>query len=130
MGVDVFFVISGYLITTIIAEALDSERFSLIEFYARRSRRIVPSLTVVVLLTLPAAWLIMLPESFKQFAESVAAVGLFSSNFLFWMKSGYFDTGAELKPLLHTWSLAVEEQYYVFFPVMMYELLPVSWTRS
>ncbi len=122
VGVDVFFVISGFLITTIIAEALDDGRFSFLDFYARRARRILPALTVVVLATLPAAWLIMLPEAFKQFAESVAAVGGFSSNVLFWMKSGYFDTAAELKPLLHTWSLAVEEQYYVLFPAFMLAL--------
>jgi peptidoglycan/LPS O-acetylase OafA/YrhL len=122
VGVDVFFVISGFLITTIIAEALDDGRFSFLDFYARRARRILPALTVVVLATLPAAWLIMLPEGFKQFAKSVAAVGGFSSNVLFWMKSGYFDTAAELKPLLHTWSLAVEEQYYVLFPALMLAL--------
>jgi peptidoglycan/LPS O-acetylase OafA/YrhL len=122
IGVDVFFVISGFLITTIIAEALDARRFSFLDFYARRARRILPALTVVVLATLPAAWLIMLPEGFKQFAESVAAVGAFSSNVLFWKKSGYFDTAAELKPLLHTWSLAVEEQYYMLFPAFMLAL--------
>jgi peptidoglycan/LPS O-acetylase OafA/YrhL len=119
IGVDVFFVISGFLITTIIIEALEREKFSFFEFYSRRVRRILPVLVFVVLVTISAAWLIMLPEDFKQFAESVGAVGAFSSNLLFWWKSGYFAASTENKPLLHTWSLAVEEQYYIVFPLLL-----------
>jgi peptidoglycan/LPS O-acetylase OafA/YrhL len=119
VGVDVFFVISGFLITSIIVDALEQDRFSFLEFYSRRARRILPALVLVVLVAIPAAWMIMLPEDFKQFAESVGAVGAFASNLLFWMKSGYFAAGAENNPLLHTWSLAVEEQFYIAFPLLM-----------
>jgi peptidoglycan/LPS O-acetylase OafA/YrhL len=126
VGVDVFFVISGYLITTIILSQINEGRFSLMTFYARRARRILPALFLVVLCTLPFAWLWMLPTEFKDFSQSIAAVSLFSSNFLFWMESGYFAAAAEQKPLLHTWSLAVEEQYYILFPLLLIAL----WRRS
>lgn len=119
VGVDVFFVISGYLITTIIADELAENRFSLLNFYERRARRILPALFFVVLCCLPVAWLLMLPADLKDFAQSLVGVATFSSNILFWRESGYFDTTTELKPLLHTWSLAVEEQYYVFFPLLL-----------
>lgn len=119
VGVDVFFVISGYLITTIILGQIVEGRFSLLDFYNRRSRRIMPALFLVMGCTIPAAFLLMLPSQFQDFAQSVAAVGIFSSNILFWLESGYFAAAAELKPLLHTWSLAVEEQYYVLFPLLL-----------
>ena len=122
VGVDVFFVISGYLITTIIINEMDEERFKLTTFYERRARRILPALVFVVLCSVPAAWLLLLPDDFKDFAQSIAAVATFSSNILFWLESGYFDTAAELKPLLHTWSLAVEEQFYIFFPLILMAL--------
>src|SRR6185312_1937544 len=123
VGVDVFFVISGYLITTIILAELEQGRFSIINFYERRARRILPALFLVMFVCLPFAWLWLLPEDMKSFSQSLVAVSVFASNVLFWKKSGYFDTAAELKPLLHTWSLAVEEQYYVFFPIF----LVLSW---
>lgn len=119
IGVDVFFVISGYLITSIIIDELGTGNFSLLKFYERRARRIMPALLFVVTICLPVAWLVMLPMEFKEFAQSIVAVSTFSSNILFWLQTGYFDTSAELKPLLHTWSLAVEEQYYIFFPVLV-----------
>ena len=119
IGVDVFFVISGYLITSIIVAELKSGTFTLANFYERRARRILPALTVVVLACLPIAWFWLLPSSMKEFSESVIAVFTFLSNILFWRTSGYFDTETELKPLLHTWSLAVEEQYYLFFPIFL-----------
>lgn len=119
VGVDVFFVISGYLITTLIIEDLENNRFSLAGFYERRIRRIFPALFLVVLLCIPAAWLLMLPEQFRDFSQSVVSVIFFASNILFWRESGYFDGPSEEKPLLHTWSLAVEEQYYVFFPLLL-----------
>lgn len=123
VGVDVFFVISGYLITTIILTELEQGRFSIINFYERRARRILPALFLVMFVCLPFAWLWLLPDDMKSFSQSLVAVSVFASNVLFWKKSGYFDTAAELKPLLHTWSLAVEEQYYVFFPIF----LVLSW---
>jgi peptidoglycan/LPS O-acetylase OafA/YrhL len=119
VGVDIFFVISGYLITSIILGELMRGEFSLARFYERRARRILPPLFLVLLTCLPFAWWWLEPEALQSFAKSVVAVPLFSSNFLFWRESGYFDTAAELKPLLHTWTLAVEEQYYVFFPLFL-----------
>lgn len=119
VGVDVFFVISGFLITRILTDELDSGRFSIARFYERRARRILPALFVVVALCVPAAWAWLPPSEMKRFADSLVSVALFSSNFVFWQQSGYFDTAAELKPLLHTWSLAVEEQYYIAFPAFL-----------
>lgn len=120
VGVDVFFVISGYLITSIIIEDIRADRFSIVSFYERRARRILPALFVVVALCLPVAWAWMLPVPFRDFTQSVAAIGLFASNVLFWLEADYFATDAEEKPLLHTWSLAVEEQYYIFFPILLF----------
>ena len=119
VGVDVFFVISGYLITTIIINEMDEGKFSLLNFYERRARRILPALFFVVLCSLPFAWFLLMPSDMKDFSQSLVAVATFSSNILFWRESGYFDTAAELKPLLHTWSLAVEEQFYILFPLFL-----------
>lgn len=119
VGVDVFFVISGYLITTIIIEDIDNKRFSIVNFYERRARRILPALFFVMLVCIPFAWVWMLPVQMKDFSQSLIAVSFFASNILFWRESGYFDAAAEEKPLLHTWSLAVEEQYYVLFPIFL-----------
>ena len=113
VGVDIFFVISGYLITSIIIGDLHTSTFSIVKFYERRARRILPALFLVMLASLPFAWLLMSPTGLHDFSESVVAVSLFISNILFWKEAGYFATANELKPLLHTWSLAVEEQYYV-----------------
>ena len=119
IGVDVFFVISGYLITTILINELEEERFSIARFYERRARRILPALFVVMLACLPFAYMWMLPSQLKDFAQSLVAVVFFGSNILFWRESGYFAADAEIKPLLHTWSLAVEEQYYIVFPIFL-----------
>lgn len=119
VGVDVFFVISGYLITSIISGEKEQGKFSLVDFYERRARRILPSLFFVLLVCLPLAWLWLSPQDLKEFFRSLAATSTFSSNIFFWKTSGYFDTSVDLKPLLHTWSLAVEEQYYVLFPLML-----------
>jgi peptidoglycan/LPS O-acetylase OafA/YrhL len=119
VGVDVFFVISGYLITTILIEDIENKRFSIVSFYERRARRILPALFFVMLVCIPFAWLWMLPSQMKDFSQSLVAVSLFASNILFWRESGYFDVSTEEKPLLHTWSLAVEEQYYVLFPIFL-----------
>jgi peptidoglycan/LPS O-acetylase OafA/YrhL len=119
VGVDIFFVISGYLITSIILADLAQGRFSLLGFYERRARRILPALFFVTFACIPVAWWLLLPADLQNFAQSLVAVATFSSNILFWLESGYFDTAAELKPLLHTWSLAVEEQYYLLFPLLL-----------
>lgn len=119
VGVDVFFVISGYLITTILIDDMENKRFSLVNFYERRARRILPALFFVMLVCIPFAWMWMLPNQMKDFSQSLVAVSLFASNILFWRESGYFAAAAEEKPLLHTWSLAVEEQYYVLFPIFL-----------
>lgn len=119
VGVDVFFVISGYLITTIILSELEQDKFSILNFYERRARRILPALFLVMLVCIPFAWFSLLLNDMKDFSQSLVAVSLFLSNILFLGESGYFDTAAEVKPLLHTWSLAVEEQYYVLFPLFL-----------
>lgn len=120
VGVDVFFVISGYLITTILVDDIENNRFSIVNFYERRARRILPALFFVMLVCIPFAWMWMLPSQMKDFSQSLVAVSLFASNILFWKESGYFAAAAEEKPLLHTWSLAVEEQYYVLFPIFLF----------
>ena len=117
VGVDIFFVISGYLITSIVIKELDQGRFSFGNFYERRARRILPALLLVMLCSIPFSWRWMMPDELKDFAQSLLAVLLFSSNLLFWQESGYFDGEADLKPLLHTWSLGVEEQFYLLFPL-------------
>ncbi|MWJ27532.1 acyltransferase family protein [Halomonas sp. ZH2S] len=119
VGVDVFFVISGYLITNIIYNEMVGGNFSLIRFYERRARRILPALFFITMICLPFAWMWMLPNDFKELSQSIMAVNAFVSNIFFWQQIDYFAGPAELKPLLHTWSLAVEEQFYVFFPLFL-----------
>jgi peptidoglycan/LPS O-acetylase OafA/YrhL len=121
VGVDVFFVISGYLITTILIEDIEANRFSLLGFYERRARRILPALFFVMMVCLPFSWMWMLPSQMEGLSKSFIAVSLFASNILFWREDNrYFDGTDEDKPLLHTWSLAVEEQYYVLFPIFFF----------
>ena len=119
VGVDVFFVISGYLITSLIVAEKEAGTFTLLDFYERRARRIIPALFFVTLVCIVPAWLWMMPNQLKDFAQSVVALALFSSNILFWRKGDYFLATADDMPLLHTWSIAVEEQYYVLFPIFL-----------
>ncbi|MCJ8144623.1 acyltransferase [Ancylobacter sp. A5.8] len=119
VGVDIFFVISGFLITTVIYQETLANRFSIVKFYERRIRRIFPALYALVLACIPAAWLLMTAPEFKDFWQSVIATILSVSNILFWRESGYFAAAAEMKPLLHTWSLGVEEQFYIIFPILI-----------
>ena len=122
VGVDVFFVISGYLITTIILSEKEQGTFSLVNFYERRFRRILPALFMVMLVSLIFSLLWLMPSYMEDFSQSLMAVSTFSSNILFWRESGYWEISNELKPLLHTWSLAVEEQYYVLYPLFLMQI--------
>lgn len=119
IGVDVFFVISGFLITNIIVSEIESGSFSFLNFYERRARRILPALFFVIMSCLPFAWFYLDPFALKEFGQSLFATSLFSSNVYFFLKTGYFNVAADLKPLLHTWSLAVEEQYYIIYPIIL-----------
>jgi peptidoglycan/LPS O-acetylase OafA/YrhL len=127
VGVDVFFVISGYLISSLIIGEMAENRFSILRFYERRARRILPALFIVMLASAPFAWFWLMPIDLQGYLKSLLATVLFASNFLFWDQTGYFDTTADLKPLLHTWSLAVEEQYYIVFPPLL--MLLWRWGR-
>ena len=122
VGVDVFFVISGYLITSIIASEIDEESFSITVFYQRRVRRIFPALIAVLLFCILGGYFILTPSDYQSLGESILAASLFISNIFFWKATGYFATPASEMPLLHTWSLAIEEQFYVFFPIFLYML--------
>src|SRR5690606_21299247 len=120
IGVDVFFVISGYLITWHIRDALKDGRFKFREFSGRRIRRLAPALITTIAATLLAGFSILPPANFQSLADE-AVFSVFSiSNFLFWSQSGYFDADSSLKPLLHTWSLAVEEQFYLLWPLLLF----------
>ncbi|WP_157962066.1 acyltransferase family protein [Acuticoccus kandeliae] len=127
LGVDVFFVVSGYLITTIILDDIAAHRFSLLTFYERRFRRILPAYVVVMLASMVFGWLWMMPDQLRNFGQSLFASSIFSSNILFWTEAGYFLAGSAEKPLLHTWSLSVEEQFYLFFPLMLAGLAHLRW---
>ena len=120
LGVDIFFVISGYLISLIINEELKSKKFNLIHFYERRIRRIIPILYLIILLIIPFVIINFIPADGRNFFESVFAITTLSSNFLFWLEEGeYFTRDNSLKPLLHTWSLSVEMQFYLLFPLLL-----------
>jgi len=119
IGVDVFFVISGYLITTIILDELEKGEFKIVNFYERRARRILPALFVVMLISTIIGYFLLMPDEYKNLGQSLVATSLFSNNILLSITSGYWDLASEFKPLLHTWSLGVEEQYYVFSPIFL-----------
>jgi peptidoglycan/LPS O-acetylase OafA/YrhL len=119
IGVDIFFVISGFLITGIVARELDQQRFSLQAFYFRRIRRIFPALIVVLAATLVLGWLWMLPSAYAQLSADVVASAAFSANFALLLQSGYFDVESAKKPLLHLWSLGIEEQFYLVWPLIL-----------
>ena len=120
IGVDIFFVVSGYLISRLILGGLADGSFSFLDFYARRIRRIFPALVLVLACTYALGRLILTPEDFRQLSKHAMAGASFTSNFLLWYEAGYFDSAAEVKPLLHLWSLAVEEQFYLVWPLLLW----------
>jgi peptidoglycan/LPS O-acetylase OafA/YrhL len=119
IGVDIFYVISGYLITAIIVNDLELNQFSFKDFYIKRFRRIVPQLALMMAFSLVFAWLWMLPNEMKSFCRSLIAVNLLSSNIYFFITSGYFDYSSNFKPLIHTWSISIEEQFYLIYPIFL-----------
>ena len=119
IGVDIFFVISGFLISGILLQNLQDGRFSFRQFYARRIKRIFPALVLVMAASLAFGWFALFPDELKALARHVMGGAVFVSNFQFWSETGYFDTAAETKPLLHLWSLGIEEQFYILWPVLL-----------
>ncbi|MGC2165385.1 MAG: acyltransferase, partial [Gallionella sp.] len=113
VGVDIFFVISGFLISSIIVNSLDQGTFSFAEFYARRVKRIFPALILVMASCFVFGWFALLPDEYKQLGKHIASGATFISNFTFWQEAGYFDKSTDSKPLLHLWSLGIEEQFYI-----------------
>ena len=119
VGVDIFFVVSGYLITLIILKDLSKDKFKITNFYIRRARRILPILFFITFVSLVVSLFLMTNEQIKFFSQQAISVVFFFSNFFFWENTGYFSANSELQPLLHTWSLGVEEQFYIFFPIFL-----------
>ena len=129
IGVDIFFVISGFLITSIILREKEKGKFSLLRFYERRARRILPALFFMLAATLPLALWLILPLGLEQYAQSFLSVIFFASNIFFWKQTDYFGQTSDQIPLLHTWSLGVEEQYYIFFPLIIMALWRFGYKR-
>ena len=127
IGVDVFFVISGYLITQMVLGDFEKGSFSLSHFYERRVRRILPALLVMLAATVPLAYVFLSADPLADYSAALLGATWFSSNFVFWSEAGYFDRASEFKPLLHTWSLGVEEQFYLFFPAFFWVLYKFKW---
>jgi peptidoglycan/LPS O-acetylase OafA/YrhL len=122
IGVDIFFVISGFLISTIIFKGLEAQRFSFLDFYARRVRRIFPALIIVLIASLVMGWFVFLADEYKSLGRHVAGAAIFVSNFVLVKEAGYFDPAAITKPLLHLWSLGIEEQFYIGWPIALWLL--------
>jgi len=119
IGVDVFFVISGYLITSIILKSFNKGDFSIKEFYSKRIRRLFPALIVVLFTTIVLGWLVLFPDEFKQLGDHIAHSAIYVLNYVLIGEAGYFDVDTQYKPLMHLWTLAVEEQYYIFWPLFL-----------
>ena len=120
VGVDVFFVISGFLITGIVLRGLDEGSFSFAKFYLARARRLLPGLMLVLPATLAAGWYWLWPQEYQQLASHAVASAFFLMNFVLWGETGYFDVATELKPLMHLWSLGIEEQFYLIYPCLLW----------
>src|SRR5215467_2661803 len=120
VGVDIFFVISGYLISTIIVKGLEQGKFSFADFYARRVKRIFPALILVLAVCLIFGWFALLSDEYQRLGKHVAGGAAFISNLILWKEDSYFDVSGELKPLLHLWSLGIEEQFYILWPSVLF----------
>ena len=129
LGVDIFFVLSGFLITTIIWNELEADRFSIRKFYERRVRRIMPALIAMLIPTCLIAVVVLLPADLIGFARSLLATIVFLPNVYFWRDTNYFARAAEEKPLLHLWSLGVEEQFYLLFPLLLL-VIASTWRKQ
>ena len=127
IGVDIFFVISGYLITNILLKDIQAGNYSIKNFYARRVRRIFPALSVVLLFCLALGWIVLTAVEYRALGKHAAGGAGFIANFMFWREAGYFDTAGDTKPLLHLWSLGIEEQFYIFWPLLLYFFAKRSW---
>src|SRR5947209_16661710 len=125
VGVDVFFVISGFLISTLLFTEAAAGGIDLAGFYLRRIRRLVPALLVVLAATWFVGWWLLADGEYRELEKHIASASVFTSNFTLWAEAGYFDTASELKPLLHLWSLGIEEQFYLLWPT----LLAWAWRR-
>lgn len=128
IGVDIFFVISGYLISTIVFANLERRSFSILDFYNRRIRRIFPALITVMAASLVFGWFVLFSDEYRQLAKHIMAGSAFLANIALYRESGYFDNAAETKPMLHLWSLAVEEQFYIFWPLMLAFVRKYNWS--
>lgn len=120
VGVDVFFVISGYLISNIIFKELQRGKFDFLDFFSRRIRRIFPALILILIACLIVGWFLLWAEEYLQLSKHTLSAATFTSNIIFWLEAGYFDNAAEVKPLLHLWSLAIEEQFYLIWPLLVW----------
>jgi peptidoglycan/LPS O-acetylase OafA/YrhL len=127
VGVDIFFVISGYLISKIILTEIQQNTFDIFDFYNRRIKRIFPALTIVMTATLLGGWFLLFYSEYELLGKHIASGTAFVSNFFFYTESGYFDISAELKPAIHLWSLSVEEQFYIFWPLLLIFILKKKW---
>ena len=119
IGVDVFFVISGFLITRIVLKSIDNQSFSFSDFYARRLKRLLPAAIALIVITIAFGAFILSPNRYIELAKSGASSSLFMANIWFMKNSGYFDLSTQISPLVHMWSLSVEEQFYLFYPMLM-----------
>lgn len=130
IGVDIFFIISGFLISTILFQNLAAGSYNIIDFYRRRIKRIFPALLLVLISCMILGWFFLLSDEYRQIGKHVAGGAGFISNILLWGEAGYFDSSAETKPLLHLWSLAVEEQFYIFWPLILAAIWKKRWNFS
>jgi len=130
VGVDVFFVISGFLITSLIWKGLEDGSFKFVHFWERRARRIIPAMVLITIVTLVAGWFVLLPADLKNLGQASAAQAVFGANIHYWRDTGYFSGTPELKPLIHVWSLAIEEQFYLIIPILLWASFRTLMRRS